>query len=41
LGYPLRAKGLFEKVLSISPDNIRASEGLKKIKDVKKSGMRK
>jgi Flp pilus assembly protein TadD len=31
LGYPARAKGLFEKVLSIAPDNVRAAEGLKKI----------
>jgi YesN/AraC family two-component response regulator len=33
LGYPVRAKGLFEKALSISPDNVRAKQGLKKIKD--------
>jgi len=38
LGFPLRAKGLFEKVLSISPDNTRAAEGLKKIKDVNRRG---
>ena len=35
LGYPIRAKGLFEKALSISPDNVRATEGLKKIKAAK------
>lgn len=38
LGYPIRAKGLFEKALSISPDNTRAAGGLKKIKDVGKRG---
>jgi tetratricopeptide (TPR) repeat protein len=38
LGYPVRAKGLFEKALIISPDNARAAEGLKKIKDVNKRG---
>ncbi len=32
LGFPARAKGFFEKALSISPDNVRAMEGLKKIK---------
>lgn len=41
LGYPIRAKGLFEKALSISPDNARATEGLKKIKDAEKHGNRK
>lgn len=41
LGYPVRAKGLFEKALSISTDNTRAAEGLKKIKGVKKPGRRK
>ena len=41
LGYPVRAKGLFEKALSISPDNTRAAEGLKKIKDVIKRGAKK
>ena len=41
LGYPIRAKGLFEKALSISPDNARAIEGLKKIKDVKKRDKRR
>lgn len=34
LGYPVRAKGLLEKGLSISPDNTRAAEGLKKINEV-------
>jgi CheY-like chemotaxis protein len=38
LGYPLRAKGLFEKALSSSPDNAGATEGLKKIKDAEKRG---
>jgi len=38
LRYPVRAKGLFEKALSISPDNARAAEGLKKIKDVANRG---
>ncbi len=33
LGYPVRARGLLEKALSISPNNVRAIEGLKKIKD--------
>jgi tetratricopeptide (TPR) repeat protein len=33
LGLPVRARGLFEKALIISPDNIRASEGMMKIKD--------
>ena len=33
LGFPTRAKGFFEKALSISPDNARAMEGLKRIKD--------
>lgn len=33
LGFPARAKGFFEKALSISPGNVRAMEGLKKIKD--------
>lgn len=32
LGFPTRAKGLFEKALGISPANVRAVEGLKKIK---------
>ncbi len=41
LGYPVRAKGLLEKALGISPDNTRAAEGLKKMKDVNKSGKRK
>jgi len=41
LGYPVRAKGLFEKALSISPDNTSAAEGLKKIKDVRKHGEKK
>lgn len=33
LDFPTRAKGFFEKALSVSPNNIRAMEGLKKIKD--------
>jgi curved DNA-binding protein CbpA/DNA-binding NarL/FixJ family response regulator len=41
LGYPLRAKGFFEKALSSSPDNAGATEGLKKIKDAEKRGTRK
>ncbi|MBI5100988.1 MAG: response regulator [Nitrospirae bacterium] len=36
LGFPVRAKGLFEKALSISPDNTRAADGLMKIKDIRK-----
>jgi len=36
LGYPVRAKGLFSKALSISPDNVRAMEGLKISEDVGK-----
>jgi len=41
LGYPVRAKGLFDKALSISPGNARAAEGLRKIKDVSSRGKRK
>ena len=33
LSFPLRAKGIFDKVLKISPDNARASEGMAKIKE--------
>jgi len=32
LGFPTRAKGFFEKAISIAPDNARAAAGLKKIK---------
>ncbi len=32
LGYPARARGLFEKALGISPANVRAAHGLAKIK---------
>jgi hypothetical protein len=35
LGYLSRSRGMFEKALLIAPDNARAAEGLKKIKDVK------
>jgi len=38
---PKLRRQLFEKALSISPDNARAAEGLKKIKDIRKRGKKK
>ncbi|HWR57573.1 MAG TPA: DUF4388 domain-containing protein [Thermodesulfovibrionales bacterium] len=32
LGFPTRARAFFEKALMISPDNVRAAEGISKIK---------
>ena len=38
LGFPIRAKGLFEKALKIAPDTAPALAGLKRVIDMEKAG---